>query len=216
MRRMSYWSRTIQTHVRNMKSWYIFVTVLFLMGMIFGALIVNTLDLKQQEGLVHYLSYFFRGLEQDSITEPAVAFQHSFGDHLKTLGIMWLLGLSVIGIPILLLFVFYKGLVIGFTVGFLVHQLSLKGLWFASLSIVPQNLVIVPAILIIAVSGIHFSVTLVQNRLLHHRGTIYPEFVSFSILATCMMVVFLGASVWEAYLTPELMKGNIPSFTITN
>lgn len=210
MRRLDYWSRAVHGHVRNLKSLYIFVTVLFLMGMIFGALIVNTLDDKQQEGLHSYLSYFFKGLEQNSIAEQKVAFQHSFGDHLKTLGLMWILGLSVIGIPILLLFVFYKGLVIGFTIGFLVHQHALKGLWFASLSIVPQNLIVVPAVLIIAVTGIRFSILLVQNRLLHHRGTIYPEFVSFSLLATCMVVLFLGASLWEAYVSPVLMKESLP------
>lgn len=211
MNRKTNWSQTIQLHVQNQKSLYIFITVLFLMGVIFGAIIVNALDIDQKEGLLGYLSYFFKGLDQNSIADPATAFQQSIGDHIKTLGLMWILGLSVIGIPILLLFIFLKGLMIGFTVGFLVSQLSWKGLWFAFAAVVPQNLLVIPAMIIVAVAGINFSITLVKNRLITHRGTIYPQFVSFSILVTCMAVVMLTSSLFEAYVSPLLMKGAIPT-----
>jgi stage II sporulation protein M len=215
MKRKRDWSQAIQVHMRNQKSLYIFVTVLFLMGVIFGAVIVNTLDLQQQEGLLTYLSHFFEGLHQDGIADPEVAFQHSLGDHLKTLGLLWILGLSVIGIPILLIFIFLKGLVVGFTVGFLVSQLSWKGLWFAFVSVVPQNLLVIPVFIIVAVSGMNFSLLLVKNRLIHHRGTIYPQFVSFSILVTCMGGMMLLSSLFEAYLSPYLMKGAIPLLEAT-
>lgn len=220
MKRKNQWSQTIQVHVENQKSLYIFVTVLFMMGVIFGAVIVNTLDPMQKEGLLNYLSYFFRGLGQDAIADSEVAFQHALGDHLKTVGLMWILGLSVIGIPLLLVFIFLKGLVIGFTVGFLVSQLSWKGLWFAVVAVVPQNLLVIPALMIVAVSGINFSILLVKNRLIHHRGTIYPQFVSYCILVTCMSAVLFISSLIEAYLSPLLMKGAIPQigviFTIWN
>jgi stage II sporulation protein M len=215
MKRKRDWSQAIQVHMRSQKSLYIFVTVLFLMGVIFGAVIVNTLDLQQQEGLLTYLSHFFEGLHQDGIADPEVAFQHSLGDHLKTLGLLWILGLSVIGIPILLIFIFLKGLVVGFTVGFLVSQLSWKGLWFAFVSVVPQNLLVIPVFIIVAVSGMNFSLLLVKNRLIHHRGTIYPQFVSFSILVTCMGGMMLLSSLFEAYLSPYLMKGAIPLLEAT-
>jgi stage II sporulation protein M len=211
VKRKSQWSQTIQVHVQNQKSLFIFVTVLFMMGVIFGAVIVNTLDPEQKQGLINYLSYFFRGLEQNTIAEPEVTFQHSLGDHLKTVGLMWILGLSVIGIPVLLVFIFLKGLVIGFTVGFLVSQLSWKGLWFAFVSVVPQNLLVIPAIIIVSVAGINFSMLLVRNRLIHHRGTIYPQFVSFSILVTGMAAIMLLSSIFEAYISPHLMRQAIPT-----
>jgi stage II sporulation protein M len=211
MKRKNQLSQTIQLHMKNQKSLYIFVTVLFMMGVIFGSVIVNTLDPTQKEGLLHYLGYFFQGLKQNSIADPQVAFQHSLGDHLKTVGLMWILGLSVIGIPLLLVFIFLKGLVIGFTVGFLVNQLSWEGMRFAFVSVVPQNLLIIPALIIVTVAGIDFSLALVRNRLIRHRGTIYPQFVSFSILITGMVIVLLVSSVFEAYISPLMMKGSIPT-----
>lgn len=201
---------SIHHHLQNQKSLYLFVTVLFMMGVVFGSIIVNTLDPAQKEGLLHYLGHFFDGLKQDSIAESKVVFQHALGDQLKTIGIMWILGLSVIGIPILIIFIFLKGMVIGFTVGFLVNQLSWQGLWFAFVSVVPQNLLVIPAFIIVAVSGIHFSIALVKNRLIHHRGTIYPQFVSFSIVVTAMAIVMLIAAFVESYLSPIIMKEAVP------
>lgn len=58
---------TLKLHVRNQMSLYLFITVLFMMGVVFGAVVVNTLSPAQKEGLLEYLGYFFRGLEQNTI-----------------------------------------------------------------------------------------------------------------------------------------------------
>ncbi|KFZ39636.1 stage II sporulation protein M [Thermoactinomyces sp. Gus2-1] len=210
-RRPGPFEHTLRSHFQSQKSLYIFVTTLFMMGVIFGAVLVNSLDPSQKEGLLHYLGYFFQGLKDETIAEPGVAFQHSLGDHLKTIGLMWILGLSVIGIPVLLVLLFLKGLVIGFTVGFLFSKLSWQGLWFAFVSIVPQNLLIIPSMIIITMAGIRFSITLIKNRLIHHRGAIYPHFVSFSLLVTGMAVVMLVSSAFEAYVSPVMMKEVVPT-----
>lgn len=210
IKRKSPFRYSIHHHLKNQKSLYLFMIVLFMMGVIFGSIIVNTLDPVQKEGLLHYLGHFFDGLKQDAIAEPKVVFQHAIGDQLKTVGLLWILGLSVIGIPIVVIYIFLKGMVIGFTVGFLVNQLSWQGLWFAFVSVVPQNLLVIPAIIIVAVSGIHFSITLVKNRLIHHYGTIYPQFISFSMVAATMAFVMVCAALMESYLSPVVMKTAIP------
>lgn len=210
-RTTSRWSQTIQSHVENLKSLYLFMTVLFVVGIIFGGIVVEVLDITQKEGLLNYLGHFFQGLKQDEIADPEITFQHALGGHMKILGIMWILGISVIGIPILLFSIFLKGLVIGFTVSFLVSQLSWKGLWFAFVAVVPHNLLVIPAYMIIAVSGIHFSLYMVKNRLIRHRGAIYPQFVSYCLLVTCMAVLLLIAAGIEAYLSPIWMKKVIPN-----
>ena len=70
--------------------------------------------------------------------------------HLKWIGLIWILGLSVIGLPGILILDFLKGVLIGFTVGYLVGQYSWKGLLFALVSIAPQNLFIIPVLMMCA------------------------------------------------------------------
>ena len=49
----------VATHFREHSSIYLFVIVLFLMGVIFGAVVVNSLSFTQKEDLFYYLSQFF-------------------------------------------------------------------------------------------------------------------------------------------------------------
>lgn len=187
-------------------SLYIFTTVLFIMGVVFGSLTVGALSVEQRQGLLGYLQHFFNGLEQGSIAEPYIALKHAAAHHLKYIGLMWLLGLSIIGAPLIPVLIFLKGLVIGFTVGFFVKELSWNGLGFAFLSIFPQNLIIVPAMIIVSVASIGFSLLLLRNRFIHRRGTIYPQFLSYSFLVLVMACVLVFASFFEAYVSPKLME----------
>jgi stage II sporulation protein M len=210
MRRKHRWSHRLAEHIIEHRSLYLFVTVLFFVGIVFGAVIVNTLDANKKSELMQYLQHFFHSLAQEDIADPFIAFQHSIGDYVKMLALLWILGLSVIGIPVLLVYLFFKGLVIGFTIGFLINQLSWKGVGFALAAVLPINLIVVPVLLVLAVAGIHFSITLVRNRFINNRGPIYPPFVRYSLLATAMTVCLLFVAFTEAYISPIFMRQALP------
>ena len=62
----SYYKRALLFHIKDHLSIFIFIMVLYLMGIIFGAIIVNSLSLTQKEDLSYYLSQFFGELKQSS------------------------------------------------------------------------------------------------------------------------------------------------------
>lgn len=200
------WNETIQHHMEEHLSLYVFTTVLFIMGIVFGSLAVGALTVEQREGLLEYLMHFFNGLEQGAIADASTALKHAAAHHLKYVGLMWILGLSIIGAPLVIVLIFLKGLVIGFTVGFFVRELSWNGLGFVFLSVFPQNLLIVPAMIIVSVASIAFSLSLLRNRIIQRRGAIYPQFVSYSFLVLAMACVLVFASFFEAYVSPSLMQ----------
>ncbi len=197
--------QTVQLYMQQHMSLYIFVIVLFAMGVIFGAILVHSLSLSQKEDLYQHLNQFFTLLSNGNQVNPDVSFQHSFGEYLKYVGFMWILGLSIIGLPLILILLFLKGLVVGFTIGFLVNQMKWEGLYFALVSVVPQNILVIPAMIIVGVAGISFSIRLIRGRLLRRGERIFPYFVSYSLLVLAMTVVLVGASVFEAYISPVLM-----------
>lgn len=198
--------QTIQAYVREHQSLYLFAIVLFTMGIIFGAIIVNSLALPQKQELFGFLQYFFTNINQKGITEPNLHFQQAFGHYLKTVGIMWMLGLSIIGLPMILLLLFIKGIVIGFTVGFLVNQLQWQGLTFSLMGVLPQNMLVVPALIIVGVSGISFSIRLIKTRLINKRDVIFPYFMSYTVLVIAMLVVLTVAAIFETLVSPVLMQ----------
>ena len=103
--------------------------------------------------------------------------------HLKWIGLIWILGLSVIGLPGILILDFLKGVLIGFTVGYLVGQYSWKGLLFALVSIAPQNLFIIPVLMMCGVAAITFSLYIIRDRFIMNRGgSMVKPFASYAML----------------------------------
>jgi len=198
--------QTVQAYARDHQSLYWFTIVLFTMGIIFGAVLVNSLPLSQKQELSGFLQYFFNSLSTQGIPETSAHFQEAFGHYAKTVGIMWVLGLSIIGLPMILLMLFLKGVVVGFTVGFLVNQLQWHGVTFAMLGVLPQNLLVVPALFIVGVSGISFSLRLIKTRLVSKRDGIMPHFVGYTALVVCMLAVLTLAALFETFVSPKLMQ----------
>ncbi|GGH24953.1 stage II sporulation protein M [Paenibacillus segetis] len=197
--------------LKDQTSLYVFVSVLFLMGVVFGALMVNALTLEQQQDLSRYLGDFFVSVNQGGVEFNQLDFWAVAGLHLKWIGLIWILGLSVIGLPGILILDFLKGVLIGFTVGCLVGQFSWKGLLFAFVSIAPHNLIIIPALLIGSVAAVSFSLGIIRSRVLMNRnGSFARPFLSYTGLTLAMVVVVLAASAFETWVTPVMMTWVTP------
>ncbi|GAB7053493.1 MULTISPECIES: stage II sporulation protein M [unclassified Paenibacillus] len=204
-------NRTLEQYMKEHLSLYIFVGVIFVTGVVFGAVMVNALSLEQKQEITRYLGNFFSIVTQGGLESgTASSIKESFTMHIKWVLIIWLLGLSVIGLPLILILDFLKGVLIGFSVGYMVGTLSWKGLLFALVSVVPQNLIVIPLLIICSVSAISFSILLVKNRFISRKGTLYEPFMQLSgtILASGFMLI--GVAVFEAHVSPVMMKWVAP------
>ncbi|MGE5560083.1 MAG: stage II sporulation protein M [Chloroflexota bacterium] len=186
---------------------YVFCIVIFTVGACFGALAIRALSAVQKAELIDYLQVFLRGLANTG--EPvagAAVLQQALATHWKTAGFIWLLGLTVIGLPAVALVVFTRGFVIGFTVGFLAEQLGYKGVLFALFSVLPQNLLAVPAILVVGASALSFSLLLVGARMQRRRFQFLEEFAGYTAIVAVACVALAGAGLVEAFIAPVFIR----------
>ncbi|MBF0709090.1 MULTISPECIES: stage II sporulation protein M [Bacillales] len=207
MNRSRHLKQMISTHLSDHLSLYTFIAVLFLMGIVFGAVIVNSLSFTQKEDLAVYLGRFFGQVSDGQFATSSEMFHQSLTHYAKYIGLMWLLGLTIIGLPIVLIMLFLKGIVVGFTVGFLVNQMSWKGFLLAFVSVFPQNIIAVPAMVIVATASLTFSLRLMRQLFMKRRiEPILPPFLRFSGLVICALSFLCLAAWFEAYLSPGLIK----------
>ncbi|MEK4564733.1 stage II sporulation protein M [Alkalihalobacillus sp. FSL R5-0424] len=203
--------RTIQevilTHVEENRTIYLFTTVLFLIGIVFGAIIVNSLHLNQKNDLYMYLNQFFVQVQDGNIAGSKEIFSQSYIHYGKYFALMWILGLSLIGLPVILILLFLKGVVVGFTVGFLVNQMGFQGFLLAAVSILPQNLLLVPAFIIVGTVSVSFCLKMIRQQFgkkVHQP--VFPQFLRYSLLLLCVGGALSVAAALEAYVSPYLMK----------
>lgn len=198
--------QVIQEHLEEHSSLYLFIAVLFFMGIVFGTLIVHSLGYQQRADLFYYFQQFLVELDKDEALDVRYVLFQNFFHYLKYTGIIWILGLSIIGLPIILIMLFLKGVFIGFTIGFLVHQLGAKGFAFSLVAVIPQNVIIVPTILVLSVLSISFSLKLIAYLFGHkgyqHKPNI-PKYVG--VMFWVALLVF-KVSLFQTYISPLLMK----------
>jgi stage II sporulation protein M len=191
---------------------YMFVSVLFLIGVVFGAVMVNALSLDQKQELARQLNYFFQGVDDGSMVagQQGQSFQMTLGLHLKWMGLIWLLGLSVVGLPLVFVLDFLKGVQVGFSVGYLTGQFAWKGMLFALVSIAPQNIVVIPVILVASVAATGFSLHLVKSRFQHRRGALAQPFWQYTGTSVFLSIVLAGVAIYEGFLSPYVMDWVAP------
>ncbi|WP_138416833.1 stage II sporulation protein M [Aquibacillus sediminis] len=203
-----YKKRTLATeHINNHGVIYFFVLVLFLIGIIFGAIIVNSMNWIQKQDLFFYLEQFFTQMLEGPIVEKQEMLKSSFFYHLKYLLLLFVLGLSVIGMPVIWILLFIKGLVVGFSVGFFVNQMGWQGLLFAAASIAPQNLIIIPVYLIAGSVAMIFSLTLIRKIFTRRlQQPIFQPFLRYSLLFISLILIISVASMIESFVSNEAME----------
>ncbi|WP_042355198.1 stage II sporulation protein M [Bacillus rubiinfantis] len=202
-------------YFREHSSIFLFITVLFLMGVIFGAIVVNSMSFTQKEDLFYYLSQFFGQMSDGKVAENSDLFMQSFLHNFKFIGLIWLLGISIIGLPIILILLFVKGMVVGFTVGFLVSQMGWSGFLLAFVSILPQNLIIIPMFIVMASLSVIFSLRMIKKQFIKKFSEpIMPLFRGYIMAIITASLFIAAASSLEAYLSPWLMKTVIDSISL--
>ncbi|MDA7027086.1 stage II sporulation protein M [Bacillus sp. CLL-7-23] len=195
-------------HLKDHLSIYLFVSVLFLMGVIFGAVIVNSMTIGQKEDLFYYLNQFFGHLSEGKAASSKEMFVQSLLHNAKYLGLMWILGISIIGLPIIFIMVFLKGIVVGFTVGFLVNQMGINGFFLSIVSVLPQNILLIPAYLIVGTCAIAFSLKLIRQLFVKRGINEAPVqwFGRYVIVLGLILIMALISSFFEACLSPLLIE----------
>lgn len=178
---------------------FAFVAMLFIMGVLFGALMVNQLTLGQKQDLSAYLSHFFQTFHQTTSMESKTLFVQSLFNNLKWILLISLLGLSVIGLPFVLIFNFLKGALLGFTVRYLIDRMAWKGVIMTFVSVMPQQLLLIPALFITSVMAIAYSLYVMKHRRLT------PMVWNLTRITLGMSVITLIATLFETFVTPKLL-----------
>ncbi|BBH21069.1 stage II sporulation protein M [Paenibacillus baekrokdamisoli] len=199
-----------QSLLKDQMTLYVFVSVLFAVGVVFGALLVNALTLGQQQDLVGDVQLFVQHVQDGVLQGGSPTFWERTLFHAKWILLIGVLGMTVVGMPLVLVLDFMKGVLVGFAIGTLVSQHAWKGLLFSLVSIAPPNMIIVPALLIASVSSVSFSIYIVKNRFLSRYGSLSHPFVAHSSTVVLMLLIIIGAAMIESFVSPLLIKWAAP------
>lgn len=193
----------IKLHLQEHRWQYTVIVLLLLLGLIAGNYMATHLNTGVKGHLLEMIDNYLRSQQIDAVGSFEI-WAGAFINQLQTVLLIWFLGLTVIGLPLILALIFVRGLSLGFTVGFLIQEKAGAGVLMTLLTIFPQNLVYIPMTVVWAVIAINFSLFLVQGRLKASVSLGRSLAIYCAWLLICSLIILAGSLI-EAYLSPRLL-----------
>ena len=202
--------QSIKEYLNNKMGIYSFIAALFALGVLIGALTVRGLEESHSAALSQYFNLFLENYGAKGILDQGAVFRQSLRLNFQYLLLTSVLGLFSFGFPFIAGLTVLRGFSVGFTVGFLVEWASFRGVLFAVGSVLPHNLIIIPVIIVLSVTGFSLSWLRFRSYLQKRSGVLRERIGAYMLLVFFVsLALFLGILV-EAYISPVFVKLLVP------
>ncbi len=197
--------RVIEEHItRNIRTYFILI-IIFLLGLIIGLIVVNNSSEGQETEMANYINNFITELKNGAKLDYFKLLKNSFGNNLFLVIILWFMSSTVIGIPIVYGIIGYKGFCMGYTISAVVMTLGTgKGIAFSLTSMLIHNIILIPCMLAVAVSGINLYKSIIKDR---RKENIKIEIIRHTIFCLIMLAVMAIGALIETYISSNLLVG---------
>jgi stage II sporulation protein M len=202
---LNYLPRGIISFFKQNITCYIILLIVFISGVILGSISVNMMSDTQLQDLSDFINGFFANAKNISVDPPTI-FYSSLSNNLKTLFTLFICGLVIIGLPLIFILIFFRGFIMGFTVGFFISEMGIRGIVFSLLSVLPQNIIIVPSIISVGVAGIGFSSNMLKNRRIIQSESYIQILASYFLFNFVFSILLVVAALIEGYISPVFIK----------
>ena len=183
---------------------YLILIIIFFIGLILGILFVNNSNETQSNQISSYINNFINSVKENyQISTKELLFSSIF-NNICIATLLWFLGSTVIGVPLIYLVIGYKGYCIGYTISAITATLGTgKAILFIFSTILLQNIIYIPAIITLAVSGIKLYRLIMEDR---RRENIKLQIFKHTIFSLLILTILICSSLVETYISGNLSQ----------
>lgn len=202
--------KIIYNHILNNSKEYIIVTLVFIIGIFLGVMFINNTNELQMSEISSYINSFIDKLKTTEHIDSLNILKTSILNNILLAIAIWFFGTTVIGIPVVFGIVLYRGFCLGYTVAAIVSMLGLtKGIVFIIVTLLLQNIIFIPTLLALAVSGFKLYKSIVKDR---RKENIKLEVLRHTIFSGIMLLLLCISSFIEIAASTNILKKIINYF----
>ncbi|WP_142415475.1 stage II sporulation protein M [Hathewaya massiliensis] len=189
-------------HINNNIFLYLLCLIFLSTGIVLGFYNVKYMPSGDKSSIIKWIDSSLNILKSESIPSIDILIS-SISNYVPFVLMLWFLGMTIVGIPVILGLNILKGYALGFSFYFIINNFGIKGIWVGIGSILLQNIIFIPCIMILSVYAMEFSINILKGRL--HNG-ILVEVISYSLkFILVFIIMFLGFFI-EAYIAPNIFN----------
>ena len=191
-------------YIKNNSKEYILTILIFLIGLFIGVMFVNNCSEDKIKIIDEYILQFEEKFKQIEKIDTNTLFISSVKNNVLLAIELWIAGTTVIGMPIVLGIILYRGFCLGVTISSISVTLGVgKGIVFSVCTLGLQNLFFIPAIITIGVSSIKLYKSIIADR---RKENIKMQIFSHTIISLVMLAVLIFSSFIENEISVSLLK----------
>lgn len=187
-------------HIENNIGIYIFLGILFLIGIAFGIFFISNLSEAQETELIEYVCQHivnFNTVDSSYLKELIL-------ENVLLIFIMWIAGITIVGIIIDYIIVIYKGFCIGYTVSAITLSIGAgKALEFVFSGMLLQNLLLIPALIGTAASGMIFLKEILRNK---DKESVFVGIIKHTLFSVVFAITAICSALIEIFVSNQLLR----------
>lgn len=184
------------------KSIYVSLILVIIISFVFGLFFITILKDSDKSLVTEHINNYFDGIKSKEII-PSI-YNNIINNNSFAI-IMWILGFSIIGIPIIISMLFYKGFVLTFTITSLIFNFKLDGILLSFIYIFPH--LILNLILYFIMSYYSFKLSLNLIGVITNKNKLNKNAIKKYLIILIITIVLLSlTALYETYIIPYLIK----------
>ena len=181
----------------------IIISLIFIIGVVLGILLINNVKDEGKEEITSYVNTFVFNIKHGNSIDKFNVVKTDIKKDVLIGIILWVAGSTVVGIPIVYGIIAYRGFCFGYTIASIIAVIGVKnGILISIIGIFLQNIVFIPSIILIAVSGTKLYKKIIKNK---KRENIKVEICKHSIISFLGILGIAISSFVEVFLSTNLL-----------
>ena len=195
----------VNDKLKEQKKIYIFIIIVMTLGLLSGIVYAIILNQNDHTLVKESLNSFFISIKDNNIDYKSAIINSLIGNITFTTFI-FLLGISIIGIPIIVLCLFFKTFILGFSLSSIIYTYHLNGILKAITYTLPHQLIIILMTLFLGFYALYFGIKLFNY--LFRSKDINLRYSMRRYLQIYLIVLIINSlcSFIEVFLSPTLIK----------
>ncbi|HHT38679.1 MAG TPA: stage II sporulation protein M [Mollicutes bacterium] len=187
------------------KKLYLFLLIIFIIGVIFGSVFLTILDENDKASVLNQVASFFNQIKANEINYLETL-RNSMTANLLYITFVFILGISIIGIPIVIIMLFLKGFMIGFSLVTIIAQYKFIGVLGAITYIFPHIIISTLVILIISYYALNLSFNIFK-AVIKKKTINFNEIINrYSFTMLFGVILMIISSLIETFISPYIIK----------
>ena len=198
--------QNIKLELKKKKYKYLFLITIIVLGFISGIILANILSYNDKKAVAEIIGNYFTNLKSGKNPNYLVNLINSLKINFIYFFLLFLFSLSIIGIILNPFLLYFKSVIVGFSIGILINIYQYAGIVLGIFSIFPHQIINLFVYMVLSFYGIILSIKLFRLLFLKEQFNIVSFRKKYVKVLGISFILLMLSSFYEIFLGDFLLK----------